>query len=114
MKGPLLALLSAIFFALTMIFIRRAVLKVPDASLGTLISVPMAVPIFFIILAVTGQIQSVFRFSWEGYVWLSSAGILHFVIGRSLNYKLVRLVGANVGTILRRANIMVSFIILLI
>ncbi len=97
-----------------MIFVRRAVLKVPDASLGRLISVPMAVPIFFIILAVTGQIQSVFRFSWEGYVWLSSAGILHFVIGRSLNYKLVQLVGANVGTILRRANIMVSFIILLI
>ena len=55
MKGPFLALLSAVFFALTMIFIRRGVLKVADASIGTLISVPMAVPMFFVILAVTGQ-----------------------------------------------------------
>ena len=111
MQGSFLALLSAVFFALTMIFIRRAVLRVSDASLGTLISVPMAVPMFFVILVVTGQTQTIFRFSREGYVWLSAAGILHFVVGRSLNYKLIQLVGANVGTILRRANILVSFII---
>jgi drug/metabolite transporter (DMT)-like permease len=109
--GSFLAIFSAIFFALTMIFIRRGVVKVPEASLGILISVPMAVPLYFIILAVIGQTQQIFSFSWRAYIWLSLAGISHFVIGRSLSYRLVQMVGANLAGILRRANILVSFVI---
>ena len=109
--GSFLAILSAIFFALTMIFIRRGVVKVPDASLGILISVPMAVPLYFIILVITGQVQHILEFPRQAYVWLSLAGIFHFVLGRSLNYRLVQLVGANLAGILRRANILVSFVV---
>jgi len=109
--GSLLAIFSAIFFALTMVFIRRGVVKVPDASLGILISVPMAVPLYFLILLFSGRIQHIFAFSWQAYIWLSLAGILHFVVGRSLNYRMVQLVGANLAGILRRANILVSFVI---
>jgi len=42
MIGSLLALFSAAIFALNNIFIRRAVLIVSDASIGTLISVPFS------------------------------------------------------------------------
>jgi len=111
MVGPVLALLSAGFFGMNKIFLRRAVLKVSDASLGTLISVPMAVPLFFLVIVFSGKIQNLLNFSWQGYLWLSLAGILHFVIGRSLNYHCVQLVGANITNLICRSNILVSVII---
>lgn len=111
MIGSLFALLTAISFAFNGIFIRRAVLKVSDASLGTLISVPMAVPFFFLILAFTGQLGSILRFSWESYFWLSMAGIVTFVVGRSLYYQCAQLVGANIAGILRRVSILISVVI---
>ena len=111
MTGSFYAVLTAVTFALNAIFIRRAVLNISDASLGTLFTVPIAVPFFFIFLAVTGQLQTIFGFSWQGYAWLSLAGIINFVTGRSLYYKCVQLVGANIANILRRVNILVSVVI---
>ncbi len=111
MIGSILALLSATSFSLNKIFIRRAVLKVTNASLGVMISVPMAVPLFFLILFFTGKVDTIVSFTWKGYFWLVLAGIVHFIIGRSLNYKCVQLVGANIGNILSRSDIPVSVVI---
>ena len=111
MVGPLIALLSAGFFGMNKIFLRRAVLKVSDASLGTLISVPMSVPLFFLVILISGKVQNISGFSWQGYIWLSLAGILHFVVGRSLNYHCVQLVGANITNLICRSNILVSVVI---
>jgi len=111
MIGPLFAVSSALAFALNNIFLRRAVLMVSDASIGILITVPMAVPLFFFILVLTGRTGSILSFSWQGYVWLSLAGIFHFAVGRALFYHCVQLVGANIANILSRADIPVSVII---
>lgn len=111
MIGSIFALVAAVFFASNTILIRRAVLKVSDASLGTLISVPLGVPLFFMALVVTGQTGDIFRFSRLEYFWLSLAGLLHFVVGRSLYYGCVQLVGANIAGILRRTNILVSVVL---
>ena len=111
MIGPFLALLTSILFALNDIFIRRAVLNVSDASLGTLISVPMSIPFYFLILVFTGEVRSVLSFTWQGYMWLSLAGIFFFVIGRSLSYQCIQIVGANITGNLRRTNILVSVLI---
>lgn len=111
MIGSLFALLAAISFALSMIFLRRAVLKVSEASAGTLISVPMAVPLFFLFLVFTDNLRSILYFSSQSYVWLSLAGVFHLVIGRSLSYKSTQLVGANITSILRRVNIFITVLI---
>ncbi|MFC1814904.1 EamA family transporter [Thermodesulfobacteriota bacterium] len=111
MVGPVYAISAAISYALNSTFIRRASLKVPDASFGTLITVPMAVPYFFLILTLNGQIQSIFSFTWQSYVYLALAGIVHFVVGRSLSYRCVQLVGANIASILRRFSILVAVVI---
>jgi drug/metabolite transporter (DMT)-like permease len=111
MAGPLLALLSAITFALTAILVRRAVLKVTDARIVMVISVPAGLPFFIFILVLSGQMRTVLNFSWQGYFYLSLAGILFFVIGRFLMYSCVQLVGANIANILARVNILVSVII---
>jgi len=51
-------ILTSISYALDAIFTRRAVLKVPDASIGALISVPIAVTFFLIILIVKVSLSS--------------------------------------------------------
>jgi len=104
MSGAVFAILGALGFSLSHIFVRRAVIKVVDATTGILITVPISVPFFLVILAVTGDIDSVSRFSWQGYLWLSAAGIVHFVAGRSFSYMCVQLVGQNIAGILRRAG----------
>lgn len=111
MIGSLFALLSAVSFALDAIFIRRAVLKVPDSRIGMLISVPMALPFFIFILALSGQMQSILNFSWQSYVWLSLAGVLFFVVGRFLYYKCIQIIGANITFIFARVNIIVAVVI---
>jgi len=111
MIGALFAVSSALAFAFNNIFLRRAVLKVPDAGIGALVSVPMAVPLYFMALVFTGQTGSIFSFSGRGYLWLSLAGILHFVVGRTLFYHCVQLVGANIAGILRRVSILISVVL---
>ena len=111
MIGSLFAFLTAILFALNAVYIRRAVLNVSNASLGTLVTIPMALPFIFLFLSFTGQVRSILNFSWQAYVWLSLAGIVTFVLGRSLYYKCAQLVGANIAGLLRRVNILVSVIL---
>ena len=111
MSGPVFALLSALSYAFNSIFLRRAVVRVSDATIGTLISVPMAVPFVIVALVVTGQFSRIFDFSWQSYLWLAAAGIVHYVVGRSLYYSGVQLVGANITGILWRVNAPVAVIL---
>ena len=111
MIGSLFAFTTAILYAANTILIRRAVLKVTNASIGILISVPMGVFVFFLIIILSGRLQSVFSFSWQGYFWFSLAGIFDFVIGRTLIYHCIQLAGANLASILRRVDILVAVVI---
>jgi drug/metabolite transporter (DMT)-like permease len=111
MSPAFFAALSALFFGLTSVATRRAVLKVLDAGVGVLISVPLALVFFLLILMVMGQVGSIARFSWQSYGWLAAAGVIHFIVGRSLNLYLVQLVGANIASVVRRINPIVSVIL---
>lgn len=108
MIGPLLALLSSISLALKHVIVRRASLKIYDASFGTFVSVPTALMIILIILVINGQIQFFFNYSLESYIWFGLAGILQFAVGLSILYKCIQLMGANLAIVLSRINILVS------
>jgi transporter family protein len=111
MTGPLLALLSAFFFALHAVFVRRAVLEVQDSSIGILISVPLSLPILVPIVAFSEQLSNVSQFPWQSYLWLSAAGILFFVVGRTLVYRCSQLLGANISSLLIRTSVLISVVI---
>ncbi len=111
MSAGAFAIIGALAFAFDAIVTRRAVIKVSNAAAGVMISAPLSVPFFLIILTAIGQIGSIFSFSWQSYAWLSTAGILHFVVGRSLNYTCVQLVGANRTNILRRVSPLVAVVL---
>jgi len=111
MTGSVAAIFSALSYAFNSMLLRRAVVGVSDATIGILISVPMAVPFVIAVLVVTDQLGSILEFSWQSYLWLSSAGILHYVVGRSLYYNSIQLVGANITGILWRINTPVAVIL---
>jgi len=111
MSGEILAVITALTFAVSIIILRRAVIQVTDATAGTIITIPTILLFITIILTIIGQIDSVFSFSWQSYLWFSSAGIVHHLVGRSLNYNSVRLVGANVTSVMRRIQPLVTVIL---
>ncbi len=102
MSGAVLAILSAFSSALNRIFLRRGVIGIADPTIGVLITVPLSLPLFLIILVATGKVQDIFSFPWQSYVWLSVAGILNYYAGRTSNYIAVQLLGANVCSVLVR------------
>jgi len=102
MIGAVLAILSAVSSALNRIFLRRGVISIEDPTIGVLITVPLSLPLFLIILAVIGRVQDIFSFPWQSYVWLSVAGVTNYYAGRTSNYIAVQLLGANVCSALVR------------
>ncbi len=106
--GPLLALLGALFFSISHVPTRRAVLRVKDTSAGVAVTVFISIPALFLALVISDKVDDLLRFPWHGYLWLLGAGIIHFYVGRSLNYKSVQLVGANITGILRRSSPLVA------
>ncbi len=111
MSAVAFAFLGALGFGLNAVFTRRAVIRVLDATIGVLITVPLSVVFYLLILIAMGQVGSIAAFSWQSYAWLSAAGIIHFIVGRMLNYNLVQLVGANITAILRQLYLIVAVIL---
>lgn len=108
MSAGIFAIIGALAFSFDAIVIRRGVIKVSNAAAGVMISAPLSVPYFLIVLTAIGELSSIARFSWQSYAWLAGAGILHFAVGRSLSYNCVQLVGANMTNILRRVSPLVA------
>jgi len=111
MDAVILAFGTGLSFALNAITARRAVIRVPDATSGAIISVVIGVPFFLIVIVILGQVESLLICSLQSWLWLSAAGILHFVAGRSLFYYSVKSVGANLSTIIGRVSPMVAVIL---
>ena len=107
MLGAFLALCSAATFALNNTLARRGVLS--GTVLQALsISVPIGVPIFLVVALATGSIAHVATFSWRSLMWLSLAGIVHFVWGRYCNYRAVKAIGSNLAGPLQESSVLIA------
>ena len=82
--------LGALAWGFNSVVQRRAVIRVLDATIGILITVPLSVVFFMLILLAMGQVSNITSFSWQSYGWLAAAGIIHFIVGPSLSYALVQ------------------------
>lgn len=107
MLGGLFALLSAAAFALNQASARRGVLH-GTVLQALCITVPMGVPFFLIIAAATGHLGDLFTFSPMALMWLSLAGVTHFVAGRYFNYWAVQAIGTNLTGPVQQIDIVVS------
>jgi uncharacterized membrane protein len=108
--GGFLALLSAATFALNNVFARRGVLS-GTVLQAMAISVPFGVPLFLVAALGTGSTSYILEFSGNGWVLLSAAGVIHFVLGRYCNYRAVKAMGANLAGPLMESSVLVALVL---
>ncbi len=107
MLGGLLALLAAATFALNSATARRAVLS-GSVMQGIAITVPLGVPAFFLGALLLGQLDVLARMPAMAVLWLSLAGIAHFVWGRFFIYRAQEMIGANLAGTLQQFDLVLS------
>ncbi len=106
--GELLALLSGFSFATSNVYTRRGIYFAREAFSPLPISMGIGIILFLILIVINGDIDQLSLLSWIGILSFSAAGIVHFVIGRSLNYNSLRLIGANRAAPLLAANVLLA------
>ena len=110
MLGGFLALLSAASFAAESATARRGVLTA-SVTQALAVTIPLGVPIFFVVLVIFGSLDSVLAFSPRALFWLSLAGVVHFVWGRYCNYRASKAVGANLVSPVQQCSLLVTLVL---
>jgi drug/metabolite transporter (DMT)-like permease len=91
--GGLLGLLSAATFAFNNAAVRRGVLSGSVAQ-AMAITVPAGLPIFLLAVILMNAYAPFGEFSMATWMWLSLAGVQHFIVGRYCNYRATKAMGA--------------------
>lgn len=110
MLGALLSLASAAFFGLNNATIRRGVIK-GSVLQAMAITVPFGVPMFIAFAAFMGGFQAMAEWGLAPWLWMSLAGVVHFVAGRYGNYKATQTIGATLSTPIQQVSILVALIL---
>jgi uncharacterized membrane protein len=108
--GALLALLSAVSFAITNAGVRRGVLS-GSAVQATTLSIPVGVPVFLLALGVGGGFGVFARLPHASLIAFAVTGITHFVIGRYANYRAIGAIGTNLAGPVMQFNLVVSLVL---
>lgn len=109
--GIVFALLSAVFFGASDIFLRRGVLKAGEPYTAVLISLFTGVLLFLLVIAFTAQWGKVWSLSWQVGGLLVGAGIIHFIMGRFMYYDSIRLIGANRASPISKIDVLTSVVL---
>jgi uncharacterized membrane protein len=108
--GGFIALLSAATFAFNNASMRRGVLT-GSVVQAMAITVPIGLPISFLVAVATGSLAAVAGFSSRALVALSLSGILHFVWGRYCNYRATRAIGTNLVAPIQQINLIFTLLL---
>ncbi|MGE0628368.1 MAG: EamA family transporter [Hyphomicrobiaceae bacterium] len=111
--GIAFSLLSAAFFALNATAARRAVLF-GSVLMGLAITVPLGVPLFYLLALLTGEGHLVFGLPPEAVAWFSAAGIIHFVCGRYCNYSAAGAIGTNLSAPIMQSEVLVTLVLAIV
>jgi uncharacterized membrane protein len=107
MLGALYAVLSAASFAFNNASLRRGVIT-SSVFQALAITVPIGVPLFLIACLLGGQLDWLMKFSGRNYLFLSLAGIFHFVWGRYCGYRAIKAMGSNLVAPVQSGNLVVA------
>jgi uncharacterized membrane protein len=110
MLGALLSLASAAFFGLNNATIRRGVIK-GSVLQAMAITVPFGVPMFIAFAAAMGGFRAMAAWGLAPWLWMSLAGVVHFVAGRYGNYKATQLLGSTLSTPIQQVSILVALVL---
>ena len=107
MLGGLLALCAAATFGLNNASARKGLIS-GSVIQAVAVSVPIGIPIFIVATLVAGSFGAVFGFAGEPLLYLSLAGVLHFVVSRYCAYRAIRAMGSNLAGPVQELSMLVS------
>lgn len=110
MLGGFIAILSAATFAFNNASMRRGVLTGTVVQ-AMAITVPIGLPISFLVALATGSLAAVAGFSSRALLALSLSGIMHFVWGRYCNYRATRAIGTNLVAPIQQINLIFTLLL---
>jgi drug/metabolite transporter (DMT)-like permease len=96
--GLIFALIAAVGFAGGIVVIRKATALAGESFTVTVFSVFLGIPFFAVALFISGEWDILWSVSGRVLMLLGAAGVIHFVVGRTLGYNAYRIIGANKGT----------------
>jgi uncharacterized membrane protein len=105
--GGLLALCSAVTFAVSNAAVRRGVLS-GSALQAMAMSIPVGVPVFLVALLAGGAPGAMGTLPERSLVAFAVTGTTHFVIGRYANYRAIGAIGTNLAGPVVQFNLVVS------
>ena len=108
--GPLFAILTAAFFALPQVLVRRSTYQSEESFTPLAVSMLVGTPIFVLLLTFFGEWAEFLSFSWQQYALLVAAGLIHLLIARYLFFNSTRIIGANPTVAITRTSIIFSVI----
>jgi drug/metabolite transporter (DMT)-like permease len=108
--GAVLAVLSAATFALTNAAGRRGVITGTPVQ-GMVTSIPVGLLCFLLVALLTGAFESLGRITTPAIAALSTAGVLHFVVGRYCNFRASQAAGVNLTAPVMQLNAVVTLVL---
>ncbi|MFC2001851.1 DMT family transporter [Chloroflexota bacterium] len=108
--GLVLAILSSMCFGGCQVLVRRGTHQIEESTTATTVAVLVGTALFGLVLPLSGDWSKLWSLSWQGFIFLSLAGIIHFVAGRYCLYSSIRILGANKGSAIVRLNILFTVI----
>jgi len=108
--GAILALLSAATFGLNNAALRRGVLT-GSVFQALAVTVLIGVPLFLLMCVAFGALGALFEFSAAAWIWMSIAGIIHFVVGRYGNYRATEAMGAALSAPIQQISLLVALLL---
>jgi transporter family protein len=108
--GPIFAILTAASFAVTQILVRRATYLSEESFTPLAVSMLVGTPIFVVIVTLFGEWGEFLSFTWQQYVLLITAGLIHLIIARYLFFNSTRIIGANPTVAITRTSVIFSVI----
>jgi drug/metabolite transporter (DMT)-like permease len=106
----IIAVLAGFIFCLAAILMRKEIYLTGESYTPIPISCISGALLFGFAILATGEVRQLSSVAWQAAVYLSAAGIVHFVIGRMLVYIAYRLIGVNRSNPIINCNILVSVI----
>lgn len=110
MIGGLLSLLSAITFAYSSALVRRGVLT-GTVFQAMAISLPIGLPIFAIVMLMTGGFGVLADFSSVSIALLAFAGVIHFGAARYCNYRATKAMGTNLVAPVQQFSLVITLVL---
>jgi drug/metabolite transporter (DMT)-like permease len=108
--GPLFAILTAAAFAVPQVLVRRVTYQSGESFTPLSVSMLVGTPLFVILVSLAGEWSAFAAFTWQQYVLLAAAGLVHLIIARYLFFSATRIIGANPTAAITRTSVIFSVV----